>query len=99
MLEPGESELEIYFTNEMPELDPSSNININTLKLEVELELGMSVTLEVSFYNVLKEYPVFDNGTFIERKLKYDEYKLRFKYKIYNIVCILLIIICFSLNV
>ena len=62
MLEPGESELEIYFTNEYPNSDISDNTGINTLTLEAEVEIGMSENLEVGFYNVFKEEPVYCEG-------------------------------------
>jgi len=96
MLEAGESELEIYFTNEYPNLDISDNTGINTLTLEAEVEIGMSENLEVSFYNAFKEEPIFcegfiDNGACtiegeeeITRKFKYKEAKLRFKYKVFK---------------
>lgn len=85
MLQPGESELELYFTNEYPNSDITKNTNINTLMLEAEIEIGMSDNLEVGFYNTFKDYPVFDdNGAFEKREFKYDEYKLRFKYRIFK---------------
>ena len=61
MLEPGESEVELYFTNGFPEKELSNNKNINNLTIEAEIEIGMSEDLEVSFYNVFKEEPIFNN--------------------------------------
>ncbi len=84
MLSPGETELELYYTNYLPNFDISQNANINTLKLEAEIEIGMSENLEVSFYNVFKESPIHNEDGTISRKLKYDEYKLRFKYRVFK---------------
>ena len=84
MLEPGETELELYFTNYLPNFDISKNPDINTLKLEAEIEIGMTENLEVSFYNVFKESPEYNEDGTILRKLQYDEYKLRFKYRVFK---------------
>ena len=84
MLSPEESEVEIYYINELPTLSLSDSQNLNILKLQVEIEIGMSEFLEVAFYNTFKEYPILDNGEFISRNFEYDEYKMRLKYKVFK---------------
>ena len=76
MLEPGESEFEIYFTSEYPDEELFNNENSTTLKLQYEFEIGMTDDLEVAFYNTFIQTP--DNS------LKFDEYKLRLKYDIFK---------------
>ena len=78
MLSPGESELEIYITSEYPAFSNLESLfeneNNNTLKLQYEFEIGMSDDLEIAFYNTFIQEP---NGS-----LKFDEYKMRFKYNV-----------------
>ena len=76
MLEPGESEFEIYFTSEYPDEELFNNENSITLKLQYEFEIGMTDDLEVAFYNTFIQAP--DNS------LKFDEYKLRLKYDVFK---------------
>ena len=84
MLKPQESEIEFYYINELPYLSLSENKNLNILKLQVEIEIGMSDFLEVSFYNTFKESPTIINGIVTSRNFKFDEYKIRLKYKIFK---------------
>ena len=76
MLEPGESEFEIYFTSEYPDKELFNNENSTTLKLQYEFEIGMTDDLEVAFYNTFIQEP--------DGNLKFDEYKLRLKYDIFK---------------
>ena len=47
-----------------------------TIKIQYEFEIGMTDNLEVSFYNTFIQEP--------NLSLKFDQYKLRFKYKIFD---------------
>jgi len=76
MLSPGESELEFYTISEYPNHSIFRNDRLNTLKLQYEIEIGMTSNLEVSFYNTFIQKP--------GESLKFDLYKLRFKYKIFE---------------
>ena len=85
MLDPGESEIELYYTNELPYFDISDqrNVNNNTLKLEAEIEIGMSENLEVGFYSVFKESSL-NGGNNNSREFYFDQFKLRFKYVVFK---------------
>ena len=74
MLSPGESEFEMYFTSEFPRNISFENEDSTMLKLEYEFEIGMTDDLEIAFYNTFIQEP---GGN-----LKFDEYKLRFKYNV-----------------
>ena len=78
MLDPGESEIELYYTNELPYFDISDqrNVNNNTLKLEAEIEIGMSENLEVGFYSVFKE-SLLNSGNNNSREFYFDQFKLK----------------------
>ena len=74
MLKPGESEFELHLTSEYPNFKLFENENDNTIKLQYEFEIGMSDDLEIAFYNTFIQEP--------GENLKFDEYKLRFKYNV-----------------
>ena len=76
MLAPGESEFEFYLTNEYPHHNIFQNESNTTLKLEYEFEIGMTENMEVAFYSTFLQTP--------EDGLKFDAYKLRFKYNIFQ---------------
>ena len=76
MLEPGESEIELYVTNEYPNHSIFNNENRNTLKLQYEIEIGMTEDFEVAFYNTFIQKP--------NEGIEFDQYKLRFKYKVFD---------------
>ena len=66
MLQPGESEFEIYFTSEYPDKELFNNKDNTTLKLQYEFEIGMTDNLEVAFYNTFTQDEI---------GFKFDEYK------------------------